>query len=344
MTNPEQKEWMATREKGPIMARILRKIAPRIGAEVVIEPLWGIVGQIVFKSGRKRYFRFSSIDLNPLGATEIAKDKDYANFFLARMKYSTIPGKTFFSKEWAKQVRSPRDIDAAYKYAQRIGMPVIVKPNSASQGKGVALVHTKKDFFRRMREIFRIDRVALVQKPVFGSDYRIVVLDDRVISAYQRIPLNVIGNGKSTIKQLLRQKQRLFNSVGRDTCLKADDSRMFAKLKRTGRGLDSIVAKDERVYLLDNANLSAGGDSLDVTGTMHADYKKLAVQITKDMGLRLCGVDLMVQGNITEPLGTYWVIEINAAPGLDHYATVGKEQEKIVEDLYLEVLKSMDRD
>jgi hypothetical protein len=35
-------------------------------------------------------------------------------------------------------------------------------------------------------------------------------------------------------------------------------------------------------------------------------------------------------------------LEINAAPGLDHYAQTGKKQEKIVENLYLQVLKSMD--
>jgi D-alanine-D-alanine ligase-like ATP-grasp enzyme len=61
------------------------------------------------------------------------------------------------------------------------------------------------------------------------------------------------------------------------------------------------------------------------------------------MGLRLCGVDLMIEGDISQRPGTYWVLEINSAPGLDHYAKIGKAQEQIVEDLYLEVLKHMER-
>jgi D-alanine-D-alanine ligase-like ATP-grasp enzyme len=72
-------------------------------------------------------------------------------------------------------------------------------------------------------------------------------------------------------------------------------------------------------------------------------FKQIAVQLTKDMGLRLCGVDLMISGNITQKPGEYWILEINSAPGLDHYAQTGKAQEKIVEDLYLEVLKSMEK-
>ena len=69
------------------------------------------------------------------------------------------------------------------------------------------------------------------------------------------------------------------------------------------------------------------------------------MKLTSDMNLRLCGVDLMVNGDIGEqPIpGKYWVLEINAAPGLDHYAKSGKAQEQIVEDLYLKVLRGLDR-
>jgi D-alanine-D-alanine ligase-like ATP-grasp enzyme len=93
--------------------------------------------------------------------------------------------------------------------------------------------------------------------------------------------------------------------------------------------------------LLDNANLSTGGDSIDVTDVIHSGFKKIAIALTKDMGLRLCGVDFMVDGEITENPARYWIIEINAAPGLDHYVCSGKAQEKIVEDLYFKVLKRL---
>ncbi len=337
-------EVMKKKTIAPLLGQVLVKIAPRIGATVVMEPEWNIVGQVIYKSGRKRYFRYSSLDLNPLGASEIAKDKDYANFFMKRMGYPAIPGRTFFSDEWAQAIGAPRrNIHAAYRYALKLGLPVIVKPNSGSQGSGVALVHTKRELYRAMRSVFRRDRIALVQTAVRGKDYRVVVLDRKVISAYERIPLNVVGDGRSAIRRLLKEKQRQFAASSRDTRIKTDDPRITGKLKRQGLDLASVPARGERVFLLDNANLSTGGDAADVTGRMHPVFKRIAIRLAKDMGLRLCGVDLMVEGDIGDRPGAYWVLEVNSAPGLDHYAKAGRAQQKIVEDLYLQVLKSMER-
>lgn len=336
---------MKKKKESLVLGRMLQKIAPRIGAKILMEPLWEITGQITFKSGQRSYFRYNTLDLNPMGSSEIAKDKDYSNFFMNHMGYPIVPGsKTFFSDTWAKAIGSPkRNIDGAYRHAEQLGFPVITKPNSGSQGVGVSLVHNKREFYKALRSIFMSDRVALVQKPVRGIDYRIVVLDKKIISAYERIPLNIIGDGKSTIKQLLKKKQAQFIAASRDTRIKMDDPRIAAKLNHQGLTLNSRPAKGLQIFLLDNANLSTGGDSVDVTEKVHPEFKKIAIKLTKDMGLRLCGVDLMIEGDINQKPKNYWVLEINSAPGLDHYSKIGKTQEKIVEELYLEVLKHMEK-
>ncbi len=264
----------------PMLAGIFKKLASKVGATVVVEPKWGVVGQIIFKNGRKRYFRGSTIDLNPIGSSDIAKDKDYANFFMKRMGYPTVPWQTFFSAGHAKTIGSSHNIDAAYRYAAALGFPVIVKPNSGSQGAGVAKVYTKRDFYRAMRFIFARDRVALVQTPVAGRDYRVVVLDQKIISAYERIPLSVVGDGRSTIRQLLTKKQRQFAAGGRDTIIKPKDPRIARKLERQGLTMHSVPVRGEHVYLLDNANLSTGGDAVDVTGSIHPEFKKIAIHLT----------------------------------------------------------------
>jgi D-alanine-D-alanine ligase-like ATP-grasp enzyme len=321
----------------------MQRLAPRIGARVIVEPEWGIAAQIIFKNGKKRYIRYSSLDLNTLGSSDIAKDKDYSTFFMRKLGYSTVEGKTFFSDQWAEMIGSNQKIEKAYAYAFKLGFPVIVKPNSGSQGQNVALVHDKRTFYKALKRIFEFDKVSLVQRPVSGKDYRIVVLDGEVISAYQRVPLSVIGNGTSSIRALLKAKQKDFVKEGRDTRIKMDDPRILEKLARENKDINSVPKKDERVYLLDNANLSSGGDSLDVTSAMHKSVRKLAIQLTKDMGLRLCGVDMIIEGDIGAPLKKYWILEINAAPGLDHYAAGGTAQKKIVDDLYLQILKSLSK-
>ena len=68
-----------------VLAHLLKKLGPKVGARVLLEPEWKIAGQIRYKNGLKRYFRYNTLDLNPVGASDIAKDKDYANFFMHKM-------------------------------------------------------------------------------------------------------------------------------------------------------------------------------------------------------------------------------------------------------------------
>ena len=338
---PCQHQEMGKKAERLILGKLLEKLAPKVGARVVLEPKWKIAGQIQFPNGQKRYFRYNTLDLNPVGASDIAKDKDYANFFLARMGYPTIAGKTFFRKDFARALGSRQDIDAGFRYARRLGFPVVVKPNSGSHGTGVFLVHNKKQFYKAMRFVFKNDRVALVQRVVRGKDYRIVVLDNQVISAYERIPLSVVGDGSSSIKQLLKKKQETFDASSRDTRLKLDDLRIAHKLGYQKLALRSVPERGRRIYLLDNANLSSGGDAVDVTKPIHPEFKKIAVKLTRDMGLRFSGVDIMVEGDIRQKPDKYSIIEVNAAPGLDHYVKTGLAQQRVVENLYLKVLKSL---
>jgi D-alanine-D-alanine ligase-like ATP-grasp enzyme len=321
----------------PIIARLARKA----GIPIVVEPRYGYAAQITGKNGRKHYLKGQSLDINPLGASEIARDKAYSNFFLKRMGYPTIPGDAFFAPEWVKVTGVRRGPNEAYRYAVRLGFPVVVKPNSLSQGSGVWVVHNKREFVRAVSAICKKDRIFLVQRMVHGRDYRVVVLDKEVISAYERLPLSVVGNGRSTIGQLLAMKQRGFVRSGRDTVINSDDPRILAKLKRNGLDLGSIPDKGQAVQLLDNRNLSTGGDAVDVTEIIHPEWRNLCVNITRDMGLRYCGVDLMVHGDITHEPGKYVVIEVNSAPGLDHYASTGRKQKQIVDRMYLKVLKAI---
>ncbi len=329
--------------KEALVSRTLRKIAKRAGVKIHLEPEWRVVGQIAFKDGRKSYFRNSALDLNPLGSSALCSDKGYANYFMGRMGYATVPGTTFFSEKFAKAIKSKRNIHAAWRYAKELGLPVIVKPNSRTQGVGVSKVRDKKEFYRAAKYIFTKDRVMLVQRALMGQDYRIVVLDREVISAYERIPLTVTGNGRSTVLQLLRSLQRSFVRSGRDTVIDPGDFRIRAKLRRQGMRMSSRPAKGQKLVLLDNANLSAGGMARDVTEIIHPAFQKIAVRLAKDMGLRYAGVDLMVQGDIAKPPRRYWILEINDSPGLDHYAASGPKQARIVEEMYLKVLLALQK-
>ncbi len=75
-----------------------------------------------------------------------------------------------------------------------------------------------------------------------GQDYRVVVFNDDIISAYTRIPLQVVGNGILTIRQLLTLKQEKFIQDGRDTIIDFEDPRITRKLEKQGLTFDSVLS------------------------------------------------------------------------------------------------------
>jgi D-alanine-D-alanine ligase-like ATP-grasp enzyme len=74
---------------------------------------------------------------------------------------------------------------------------------------------------------------------------------------------------------------------------------------------------------------------------MHPKFKKIAVDVTRKLGLRLAGVDFIVEGDICDAPGTYWILELNAAPGLDNYAGTRAHRAKVLQGLYVKVLKAL---
>ncbi len=324
------------------LADTLTRLAPRAGATIDLEPRFGFVGRIGFPGARTSYFHGGMLDLNPLGSSELAADKDFAAYFLQRAGYPVIEGRPFYRRKFGRSGGAGQDIDAAYRYARSLGWPVVVKPNSRSQGQDVVKVSTRADFYRAAGAILRRNGVLLVQRFISGRDYRVVVLDDAVISAYERLPITVVGDGRATIRQLFARKQREFVKSGRDTVLDADDLELATHLREQRLDWSSVLEKGRVARLRSNANLSSGGDAVEAFDTIHPGFVKLAVAITAEMGLRLCGVDLLLRsGSLADPPSDYVVIEINAAPGLDNYAGSGPAQAGRVDELYLAVLEAL---
>ena len=267
--------------KLPYLTKLIIKLAPKVGARVVVEPEWNIAAQIIYKNGVVRSLRYLSLDLNHIASSDIARDKDYAKFFMKRAGYPIAEGKTFFEDNWARIIGSRRTISSGIKYAEKLGFPVIAKPNSKSQGFGVSLVWNKKELIASLKEIFKNDKVAIIERYLPGHDYRIVVLDGKIMSAYQRIPLSVTGDGKNSILSLMKQKQKKFISSGRDTKINFNDPRIKIKLGRLGFSFKYVPEKDKQIFMLDNANLSTGGDALDVTKKFMEDSQKLPKNLLK---------------------------------------------------------------
>jgi len=317
---------------------VLISAAEKLGLKLLVEPTRGMYAAILFDNGKKFYLKDINFNLNPGSSASLAKNKAATSWFLQKYGYRVPEFTMIFSAEKCKWMNSQDSAQAGFDYATTLGLPVILKPNAMSQGSFIFKAFNADDYFSAAAEIFKHTHTAQVQKFYPGSDYRIVVLGNQILSAYQRIPLRIIGDGVSTIAKFIDQKQKFFVEIGRDTKLDPADVRIARILARTRLSLDSIPPAGDQLYLQDISNLSIGGDTLDLTAEIHLSFAELAVNIARDMNLPLCGIDLITR-DLTQPNdGAYIVLEVNSAPGLDNYAFHGAKQVEYVEDLYKQVL------
>jgi cyanophycin synthetase len=217
--------------------------------------------------------------------------------------------------------RPVRDADDAWAAAEELGVPVVVKPQYGNHGRGVATNLTTREQVVRAYEAARAEeRTVLVETFIPGADHRVLVVGDRVVAAALREPAHVVGDGTSTIRQLIDVMNRdPRRSDGHATVLSflKLDAVSLAVLAEQGYTPDSVPPASVRVLIRRNGNLSTGGTATDVTDRVHPDVAARAVDAARAVGLDIAGVDVIAT-DISRPLEEQRgaVVEVNAGPGL----------------------------
>lgn len=317
-----------------------------------VEPEYGYATRIHYRDGSVRMTLGNDVGLNPSGASAIAKDKGHTKHFLTLSGISCPIGSTFLLPWWAEQLRprlrthnvvSVRLPEHVKPYIdESLAYPVYVKAVDGSQGGQVYRCDSDRAVAEAMEALDRDHvRVAIVEETINMPDFRLVVLDNEVISAYLRTPLTVAGDGKSTVAELLAAKAQHFESIGRVFGVSIDDARLGSCLREQDLGPDSVPDQGAVVPLLRLSNLSLGGSARDVTEMLAPGWSELAVRIARLLGLRYCGVDLGCNDISSPDPSEFSVLEVNSSPGLDHYAEVGPAQDATVRALYAKVLDAL---
>lgn len=326
----------------PLACRLLQSLAPEFGARAVLDA-GGHAGYLEFADGRRSFFRNGNVGVNPASAADIARDKAYAARFLGEFGWPVPRHVLLLDERLRRAVRrhdpaaEPPGFGDAADIAERLGWPVVVKPNDASHGLGIAVAGDAAAVRAAVAEAATLSRKILVERWHAGRDWRIVVFDGAVVAAYERRPLAVTGDGASTVAALLAARRAALAAEGRVLEVENDDPRL------AGRSLDAVPEAGRAVRLLAAANLSAGGTAVDVTERLHADWRDMAIAVAADLGLALCGIDVLAD-DITAAMAGDWVIpEVNDAPGLDHFAALGPAQMGIAVDLYRRVIGALYR-
>ncbi len=258
---------------------------------------------------KQRRIQAAEIDATSAIAEAIAQDKELSKRLLHAAGVPVPRG------------RAVRDADDAWRAAQDVGLPVVVKPLDGNQGKGVTVNILNEAHLRAAYAVATEFRdTVLVERYLPGNDFRLLVVGDKLVAAARRDPPKVVGDGVHTVTQLVdmvnADPRRGDGHATSLTKIRFDDIARSC-LRSQGFEADAIPQKGQRVNLRNNANLSTGGSATDVTDDVHPDVAARAVTAAHMVGLHICGVDLVCD-SILRPIEEQGggVVEVNAAPGL----------------------------
>jgi cyanophycin synthetase len=253
-------------------------------------------------------FRATMTEKTSCIAVDIASNKDETKRLLQEQAIPVAKGITISSVE---------GVDEAIR---KVGFPLVFKPLDGNHGRGISInIKTKEEAIAAYEHAAKISRKVIVERFVIGYDFRVLVIDNKMVAAALRDPANVVGDGHLTIQQLIDREntdpRRGYGHENVLTLISVDRDTMDL-LDKKGYTLETVPANGEKVFVKSTANLSTGGTSVDVTDHVHPQNIFICERISKIIGLDICGIDIMAE-NLTEPLTDTGgvILEVNAAPG-----------------------------
>ncbi|OIP02197.1 MAG: cyanophycin synthetase [Flavobacteriales bacterium CG_4_9_14_3_um_filter_32_8] len=263
--------------------------------------------QLGYGENQKRIQATVTSQTSSIGV-ELACDKEDTKYLLEQAEIPVPKGEIVKSE------------DSLLSALRSIGYPVVIKPVNGNHGRGITTNITyKENALIAYHAAKNVSKSVIVEKYITGDDYRVLVINYKLVAAALRTPARVIGDGKLTIEKLIEEvnkhPKRGYGHEKVLTYITVDDMTKTI-LKNKKLTLKSILKKDEILNLKDTANLSTGGTAEDVTDIIHPYNIFMCERIARIIGLDICGIDIMTS-SLSQPLPETngAVLEVNAAPG-----------------------------
>lgn len=215
-----------------------------------------------------------------------------------------------------EQMTAGEDDSALVAFLEKHGR-VVVKPARGEQGRAVAVglstLAEVKAAIQAAREV--CDRV-LIEACFEGEDLRLVVIDFKLVAAAVRRPPHVVGDGRSSVRELIeRLSRRRAAATGGESTIPIDQETERC-LSMSDVTLDDVLDEGREISVRKAANLHTGGSIHDVTEIVHPRLVEAAINAARAIDIPVVGIDFMVKSP-TEP--DYVFIEANERPGLANH-------------------------
>jgi len=259
--------------------------------------------RLLFYSGMSN--RTSSV------ARDATNDKNWTCTLLREAGLNTPTGRYFNLDQ----------MNEAWQFSAELGIPVVVKPLIGSGGRGVTTDIKEREHFTAAWHYAcaKARSGILVEEYVKGRDFRVVVIDSRIVSVTERIPAYVTGDGRSSIGKLLELKniERTKNPYYAVKPMLLSEMNL-RNLEVQGLNIHSVLERGRRLQLHTVANIGAGGESCDKSDDIHPDWAELMVKARVAVFNPIhVGIDLIAEDVSESPHHQRWtIIEVNTNPDL----------------------------
>ncbi len=239
---------------------------------------------------------------------DIAQDKELTKLLLRQVGVPVPDGRVAETAEEACQV------------AREIGFPVVTKPQNANHGAGISFDLMNCESITQAFDLALHENKAgstgvIVEQFAQGPAHRLLVVGDRLIAATRGQSDVVVGNGHSTIAELMDEENRDPRRGANYTdklCKMSLNEAARLRLKRQGLTSDSVPEVGQEIIVCVNGDLTT-----DETDEVHPAVAERAVLAAQTIGLNIAGMDVIAE-DIGRPLEEQGgvIIEVNAGPSL----------------------------
>ncbi len=237
----------------------------------------------------------------------------YASVLLMNDKYMTKKILDEHNVSVPQGLKLSIDSDSPPKFDH----PVVVKPLDTNFGLGISICSgsNREELDDAITNAFGYSDEIIIERYISGQEYRLLVIDDQVVSVVTRKNANVIGDDNHSIAELIEQKNKSsLRGVGYKTPLEKIiiDDDLERVISNQGYSLNSIIPATIKVLLRDTSNVSQGGDSHEVYDLIPDKYKQEAIKAAKALGVKICGVDMIIDFENND----HAIIEANFNPAI----------------------------
>lgn len=320
------KNGMAYFSKDPTRAvtfrsRVIWEEAERRGIRMEQLVLWGKALEyyraFLSVNGSEQEIFFNSLPIPP---EYLEFNKEWDNKFVLKQEFQKhgIPIPSYFLLPPFSNRELPRVFE-------NISKPFIVKPKLGSRGR-----HTVTNILTlpQMQEAVRIGRALspflIAEEHLAGYVCRATLVDGELAGFYRGAAPTVVGDGKKTIRQLIKEKDSLRRARVEKITIGPE---LISHVARQGFGIEDVLPRGQEVALSHRVGRLFGGATREMLDELHPSFVPILEKAVGITGLAVAGFDCIVPDPTAPANSQKWgIIECNTLPYIDlhYYALEGK--------------------